>query len=95
MTDFKEHGTGQGFGSHGVQLQTHTLTSAEDIIGIGVMIVGLVGQSAVTHVEAELPLTLGLEINSAGTCGSTHHHSSGKRKRGKLFHDIPSLNFFC
>ena len=99
MTDFKEHRAGQGFGSHGVQLQAHTLTGAEHVVGVGVMDTvahkRLVGHGGVTNIETELPLTLGLKINSAGTCGSTHHHSSGKRKCGKLFHDIPSLNFFC
>ena len=99
ITDFEEHGTGQGFGSHGVQLQADTLGSTEDVIGISglVVVAGLVGlgvahQGTVTGGEAHQPLAFGLEINSAGAGSGAQQHARSKSEGHQLFHDknLPS-----
>ena len=99
VTDFEEHGTGQGFGSHGVQLQAQTLGSTEDIIGIsglvvvaGLVVLDVAHQGAVTGGEAHQPLAFGLEINSAGAGSGTQQHARSKSEGHQLFHDknLPS-----
>ena len=92
--DFKEHGAGQGLGSHGVQLQAHTLLGFEFVLAL-VRLVGLVeaghavaaGKAAVLAiVEAHDPLAFGLEINGAGAGSSTEHQARRQQKRSDLFH---------
>ena len=94
VADFKEDRTGQGFGSHGVQLQAHALTSFEFVF-IFVLFIGLVitshavaaGKAAVLAiVEAHDPLAFGLEINGAGAGSSTEHQARRQQKRSDLFH---------
>ena len=99
ITDFKVHGTGQGFGSHGIQLQTQTLHGAESIVGVGSLIVVarlisllMAHKGTVTSGEAHQPLAFGLEINGAGTGSGTQQHTRSKSEGHQLFHDknLPS-----
>ena len=98
VADFEEHGTGQGFGSHGVQLQAQTLSSRENIVGVVgfsggfTSLTGVAHQGAVTGGEAHQPLAFGLEINSAGAGSGTQQHTRSKSEGHQLFHDknLPS-----
>ena len=98
VTNFEEHGTGQGFGSHGVQLQADTLGSGEDVVGVsGAVVVAplslrMADQGTVTGGEAHQPLAFGLEINSAGAGSGTQQHTRSKSEGHQLFHDknLPS-----
>ena len=99
VTNFKVHGTGQGFGSHGIQLQAQTLHGAEGIVGVGSLIVVtrlvkllVAHKSAVAGGKTHQPLTFGLEINGAGTGGGAQQHARSKSEGHQLFHDknLPS-----
>ena len=98
VTDFEEHGTGQGFGSHGVQLQANALGSFEFVFMVTVtaeagVTSGLALGEVAVHavVKGHDPLALGLEVDSAGAGGSTQHHSGSQSESHKLLHDIPSF----
>ena len=97
VTDFKEHGTGQGFGSHGVQLQANALASFEFVF---VLEAGVLASLALTKVtvhavvERHDPLALGLEVDSVGAGSSTQHHSGSQSESHKLLHDNTFLHYF-
>ena len=88
VADFKVHGAGQGFGGHGVQLQTHALTGFEVVFLVVVAGLALTaGKIAVLAiVKAHDPLAFGLEINGAGAGGNTEHQARRQQKRSDLFH---------
>ena len=101
VADFEEHGTGQGFGSHGVQLQANTLGSFEFVFVVAVTAVtGVGGSLAVTEVavhavvEIHDPLALGLEVDSVGAGSHAHHHSGSQSESHKLLHDNTFLHYF-
>ena len=101
VTDFEEHGAGQGFGSHGVQLQANTLGSFEFVFVVAVTAVtGVGGSLAVTEVavhavvEIHDPLALGLEVDSVGAGSHAHHHSGSQSESHKLLHDNTFLHYF-
>ena len=95
VADFEEHGTGQGFRSHGVQLQADTLAGFEFVFilvagaGLAVLVGTEVGM--LTIVERHDPLALGLEVDSVGAGSGTQHHSGSQSESHKLLHDIPSF----
>ena len=96
VADFKIQRTGQGFGSHGIQLHADTLNGGEVVAVVGLPIILLGGQVGVGGGKAEQPLALGLEINGAGAGGGTEQHARGQSESHKLLHDLPSLTFgFC
>ena len=102
VTDFEEHGTGQGFGSHGVQLQANALAGFEFVFiaGGAILITGVtvglaLGEVAVhAVVERHDPLALGLEVDSVGAGSSTQHHSGSQSESHKLLHDNTFLHYF-
>ena len=98
VADFEEHGTGQGFGSHGVQLQANTLAGFEFVLTLvtGTGLAVLVGTevSMLTIVERHDPLALGLEVDSVGAGSSTQHHSGSQSESHKLLHDNTFLHYF-
>ena len=102
VTDFEEHGTGQGFGSHGVQLQANALAGFEFVFiaGGAILITGVtvglaLGEVAVhAVVERHDPLALGLEVDSAGAGSGTQHHSGSQSESHKLLHDNTFLHYF-
>ena len=101
VTDFEEHGTGQGFGSHGVQLQADALHGFKFIFLVTVALeTGISGGLAVTEVavhavvERHDPLALGLEVDSVGAGSSTQHHSGSQSESHKLLHDNTFLHYF-
>ena len=101
VTDFKEHGAGQGFGSHGVQLQADALHGFKFIFLVTVALeTGISGGLAVTKVavhavvEIHDPLALGLEVDSVGAGGGAQHHSGSQSESHKLLHDNTFLHYF-
>ena len=98
VTDFKEHGTGQGFGSHGVQLQANALAGFKFVFilvtgtGLAVLVGTEVGM--LTVVKRHDPLALGLEVDSVGAGSSTQHHSGSQSESHKLLHDNTFLHYF-
>ena len=98
VTDFEEHGTGQGFGGHGVQLQADTLAGFEFVfVALAIRVTrvtsGLALGKIAVHavVERHDPLALGLEVDSVGAGSGTQHHSGSQSESHKLLHDIPSF----
>ena len=94
VADFEEHGTGQGFRSHGVQLQADTLAGFEFVFVLEARVGGSLALTKVTvHavVERHDPLALGLEVDSVGAGSGTQHHSGSQSESHKLLHDIPSF----
>ena len=97
VADFEEHGTGQGFGSHGVQLQANALAGFELVF---ILEAGVVGSLALAEVivhavvERHDPLALGLEVDSVGAGSSTQHHSGSQSESHKLLHDNTFLHYF-
>ena len=97
VADFEEHGTGQGFGSHGVQLQANALAGFEFVF---VLEAGVLASLALTKVtvhavvERHDPLALGLEVDSVGAGSSTQHHSGSQSESHKLLHDNTFLHYF-
>ncbi len=102
VTDFEEHGTGQGFGSHGVQLQANTLHGFELIFVLAdiALKASVVGSLAIAEVavhavvERHDPLALGLEVDSVGAGSHAHHHSGSQSESHKLLHDNTFLHYF-
>ena len=97
VADFEEHGTGQGFGSHGVQLQANTLAGFELVFILVTRVVGsLALAKVIVHavVERHDPLALGLEVDSVGAGSSTQHHSGSQSESHKLLHDNTFLHYF-
>ena len=101
VTDFEEHGTGQGFGSHGIQLQANALGSFEFIFMVAVtaeagVTSGLALGEVAVHAVIEIhdPLALGLEVDSVGTGSHAHHHSGSQSESHKLLHDNTFLHYF-
>ena len=98
VTDFEEHGTGQGFGSHGVQLQANTLTGFELIFtlvtGAGTAVLVGTEIGMLTIVKRRDPLALGLEVDSVGAGSHAHHHSGSQSESHKLLHDNTFLHYF-
>ena len=94
VTNFEEHGTGQGFGSHGVQLQADTLLGFEFVFLTIVAVLMTTGEVAVLAiVKAHDPFALGLEINGVSSCSTrTKNETSSNQKCSKLSQDFPSLN---
>ena len=98
VADFEEHGTGQGFRSHGVQLQADTLAGFEFVFilvagaGLAVLVGTEVGM--LTIVERHDPLALGLEVDSVGAGSGTQHHSGSQSESHKLLHDNTFLHYF-
>ena len=97
VTDFEEHGTGQGFGSHGVQLQANTLTGFELIFtlvtGAGTAVLVGTEIGMLTIVKRHDPLALGLEVDSVGT-GDHAIIIAAARAGHKLLHDNTFLHYF-
>ena len=101
VAHFKEHGAGQGFGSHGVQLQADALHGFKFIFLVTVALeTGISGGLAVTEVavhaivEIHDPLALGLEVDSVGAGGGAQHHGGGQSESHKLLHDNTFLHYF-
>jgi len=94
VADFKEHGAGQGFGSHGVHLQAHALGGFKLVLAVFAVASGGIaaGEGAVLAViKAHDPLTFGLEIDGAGARGSAKHQTGRQQKSSDLFHGYPSF----
>ena len=98
VTHFKEHGTGQGLGSHGVQLQADALAGFELVFVLAEarVVLGLAFTKVAVHavVERHDPLALGLEVDSAGAGSGTQHHGGGQSESHKLLHDNTFLHYF-
>ena len=101
VAHFEEHGAGQGFGSHGVQLQADALHGFKFIFLVTVALeTGISGGLAVTEVavhavvEIHDPLALGLEVDSVGAGGGAQHHSGSQSESHKLLHDNTFLHYF-
>ena len=101
VAHFEEHGAGQGFGSHGVQLQADALHGFKFIFLVTVALeTGISGGLAVTEVavhaivEIHDPLALGLEVDSVGAGSGTQHHGGGQSESHKLLHDNTFLHYF-
>ena len=88
VADFKPDRAGQGFGGHGVQLQTHALGSFELVLFLveaGLAVAA--GEVAVLAVvKAHDPLALRLEVDGAGARGSAEHEPGRQQKSSDLFH---------
>ena len=96
IADFKENRAGQGFGSHGVQLQTHALLRAElirSVLGFDVTFTMLVNRVGFRHAKTHQPLAFGLEINGAGARGRAQQHARRQQKRTNTFHVFSFLSF--
>ena len=97
VTDFEEHGAGQGFGSHGVQLQANALAGFEFVFVLEAgVVLGLAFTKVAVHavVERHDPLALGLEVDSVGAGSGTQHHSGSQSESHKLLHDNTFLHYF-
>ena len=97
VTDFEEHGAGQSFGSHGVQLQANALAGFEFVFVLEAgVVLGLAFTKVAVHavVERHDPLALGLEVDSAGAGSGTQHHSGSQSESHKLLHDNTFLHYF-
>ena len=94
--DFKEDRAGQGFGSHGVQLQVHALHGPEFVFGVlldGIAVTRLVNRVGFAAGKTHQPLAFGLEINGAGARGRAQQHARRQQKRTNTFHVFSFLSF--
>ena len=95
IPDFKIDSTGQGFGGHGIQLQTHTLESLKIIARTNLFPVSTITcfayQIAISNTKTNPPRPLGVKINGTGTGGGTQQHGSSQHDGTNLFHCLPSF----
>ena len=88
VADFKVHRAGEGFGSHGVQLQADALAGGEGVV-VGKLLPAATGdEAALGEAEAHEPLAIGLEIYSRRFAGAADGEAGSQSESHKLLHDI-------